>query len=89
MNYALLLTTEAEKGIGRLDKRIQKRVRDRLRELVVNPCDHRISKPVKMATGGERVSRVGDWRILYEVDEPARKVIILALRHRSDAYQKL
>jgi mRNA-degrading endonuclease RelE of RelBE toxin-antitoxin system len=30
--------------------------------------------------------RVGDWRILYEVDDAARVVIVTGVRHRSRAY---
>lgn len=32
-----------------------------------------------------RVMRV--WRLLYEIDEDARVVSVLAIRHRSDAYR--
>jgi mRNA interferase RelE/StbE len=88
VNFSLKLTAEAEKDIKRLDKRTQRRLRDRFRELIVNPFDLRISKPIKMANQ-ERSSRVGDWRILFEVDEEARTVAILAVRHRSMAYQGL
>jgi len=30
--------------------------------------------------------RVGDWRILYEIDDEAGVVIITAVHHRSKAY---
>ncbi len=30
--------------------------------------------------------REGDWRILYDIDDATRRVILLALRRRSNAY---
>ena len=31
--------------------------------------------------------RVGDWRVLYEIDDAARTVRVVAVRHRSKAYE--
>jgi mRNA-degrading endonuclease RelE of RelBE toxin-antitoxin system len=31
--------------------------------------------------------RVGDWRVLYEIDDTARTVRVVAVRHRSKAYE--
>jgi mRNA interferase RelE/StbE len=88
VKFSLKVTAEAEKDLRRLDKQTQRRVQDRLRELINNPFDQRISKPIEMASG-ERSSRVGHWRILFEVDESARAVNILAVRHRGKAYNSL
>jgi mRNA-degrading endonuclease RelE of RelBE toxin-antitoxin system len=39
VNFSLKVTAEAEKDIRRLDKHTQRRVKDRLRELIINPFD--------------------------------------------------
>jgi mRNA interferase RelE/StbE len=31
--------------------------------------------------------RVGDWRVLYEIDDAARTVRVVAVRRRSKAYE--
>jgi mRNA interferase RelE/StbE len=31
--------------------------------------------------------RVGDYRILYEIDDSARKVIVYRVKHRLEAYR--
>jgi mRNA interferase RelE/StbE len=85
MNYLVKMTSEAEKEFGFLDKTAQKRVRERLSGLSLDPYDQRISKPLKMMRG-KRSSRVGDWRILYSVDEALKVVEILAVRSRKEAY---
>jgi mRNA interferase RelE/StbE len=31
--------------------------------------------------------RVGDWRVIYEVDDVARQVNVIVIAHRRDAYE--
>jgi mRNA interferase RelE/StbE len=33
--------------------------------------------------------RVGDWRVVYEVDDSHRRIVIVRVAHRSDAYRRL
>ncbi len=33
--------------------------------------------------------RVGDFRVIYEVDEEAKTIIISHIRHRSEAYREV
>ena len=44
-------------------------------------------KKLKGSTASYRL-RVGDYRILYEVDTETRTVIVYRIRHRKDVYQK-
>jgi mRNA interferase RelE/StbE len=87
MIYQLKIGHKADKVIDKLDKKTVKRIMDRLDELVVNPYDHRISGPVEMGKG-ELKSRVGDWRIIFEVDEVNHIVKVTAVRPRRRAYPK-
>lgn len=87
MNYQVKLEALADKQVEQLDKNILKRLRDRLRELSLNPLDPRISKPITMAKN-RRSSRVGDWRIIYYLDDHSRTVFVAAIRHRQQAYNK-
>jgi len=80
------LAREAEKDLDRLDRNTEARVRRRLRELALTPFDPRISRPLK-GVSDLRASRVGDWRILYMVQEEV--VIVLAIRPRGRAYRRL
>ncbi len=82
------LSHEAEKTLDRLDRTTERRIRRRLWELAEAPFDPRLSKPL---TGVEdlRSSRVGDWRILFTVNEAAQAVQVLAIRPRGQAYRDL
>jgi mRNA-degrading endonuclease RelE of RelBE toxin-antitoxin system len=37
----------------------------------------------------QRYSRVGDWRIIYEVDAQSEVMNVAAIQHRSRVYKKL
>lgn len=88
MNYLIELTAEAEKDLRRLDRIVERRVRERLRELSADPYSIRISKPLKMAAR-DRSARVGNWRVLYEVHDNEKVIKVLAVRPRQEAYKKL
>jgi mRNA interferase RelE/StbE len=76
----------AKKQLDRLDQVMVKRLLERLNELAVEPYSTRISKAVKMEPG-QRTSRVGDWRIIYRVNEMDQEVMIIAFRPRGKAYK--
>ena len=54
--------------------------------LLGNPW--RVGKPLRDELAGIHSARVGrDWRVLYEIDERRRLVIVLDIRSRSTAYR--
>ena len=53
-----------------------------------NPFDPRISNQLKM-TPEKRYSRVGDWRLVYEVNETQKVIDASAVQHRSRVYKVL
>lgn len=82
------LSREAEKALDRLDRVLERRIRRRLRELAEAPFDPRLSK-LLTGVGDLRSSRVGDWRILFTVNETDQAVQVLAIRPRGQAYRDL
>ncbi len=87
MSYTLHFAKPFLKSLKSLDQVTIKRIHLRLQELAQDPFDPRISGQVEMEQG-ERKSRVGDWRIFYEVDESNRTIDVLAVRPRQQAYKK-
>ncbi len=85
MSYDLTLGRQAKKEIKTLDTSTIKRIEVWLQQLSSNPFDPRISKPIKMSPG-RRASRVGDWRIIYEVNESEKLIEIIFIRARREAY---
>jgi len=85
MSYDLTLGRQAKKEIKTLDTSTIKRIEIRLQQLSSNPFNPRISKAIKMSPG-RRASRVGDWRIIYEVNESEKLIEIIFIRARGEAY---
>jgi len=87
MSYTLRFAKPFLKSLKSLDQATIRRIHQRLPELANNPFDPRISGSVEMKQG-QRKSRVGDWRIFYEVHEASRTINVLAVRPRQMAYKK-
>jgi mRNA interferase RelE/StbE len=47
----------------------------------------RVGKPLKLGLEGTHSARRGDYRVFYRIDDKQRRVDILAIEHRSDAYR--
>ena len=73
--------------MGPLRPRMWERVRDVISALGMEPPAAGTVK-LRGIEGAYRI-RVGDYRIVYEVDDPERSVIIRRVRHRREAHQDL
>lgn len=59
-------------------------------ELIYGPLasdPHRIGKQLRFELQGLHVARRGDYRVVYEIDEDAHRIIIHFVHHRRDAYR--
>ena len=86
MSYQVILSQETRKNLDRMDRATFTRIQQRLHELREAPRDPRISKMLKRLEG-MRSSRVGDWRILYTVQNETKTIFIVAIRPRGEAYR--
>jgi mRNA interferase RelE/StbE len=86
VSYRVQLSLPAKKQLDRLDQVTARRLDSRLRELTSDPYSTRISKAVKMEPG-QRISRVGDWRIIYRVNDMSQEIMVIAFRPRGKAYR--
>ena len=83
--YEVLVERRAERDLGKLPRSVVDRVAPVLRELAENPRPVGCRKLVG-ATRAYRV-RVGDYRIVYEIDDASRLVRVMFIRHRREAYR--
>ena len=86
MSYSVQISLPAKKQLDRLDQVTVKRLAERLKELALEPYANRISKAVKMEPG-QRTFRVGDWRIIYRVEEIKQVIKVIAVHPRGKAYR--
>ena len=88
MSYRTQFSRQAVKRLDRMDRATYEHIERRLDELEANPYDPRVSKPLKELEG-MRSSRVGDWRVLYTVNQAAKIIYVVAIRPRGEAYRQL
>jgi mRNA interferase RelE/StbE len=84
VKYRIALRQSAEKEFKRLGHVEQKRIGAKLVALEENPLP-----PGAIALQGRpgfRI-RIGDYRVLYEVDHEKRLVSVFAIGHRRDVYR--
>jgi len=84
--YEVYIEKAAENDLKRLPPITFHRIIPHIRALAGNP---RPSSCRKLAGSKDdwRI-RIGDYRVLYEIDEKAKAVRILRVRHRREVYRK-
>jgi mRNA interferase RelE/StbE len=83
--YEVYLERAAERDLRRLSAENFHRIASRIKRLAGNPRPSGCRK----ITGSEsdwRI-RVGDYRVIYEIDDKARAVKVMRVRHRREAYR--
>jgi mRNA interferase RelE/StbE len=84
--YKLLFTKSASKALQRAPKHVIRRVRVKLDKIVADPYGDHPSVTKLRGRSGYRL-RVGDWRVIYEIDDETVVVVVLAIGPRGDIYR--
>ncbi len=88
--YDVLLSTTAAKEFKLLQEIVRNRIREKLNELAKDPYNNSHGLDTKKLSGTDRIYyrlRVGNYRIIYFLDENTIKVVRIATG--SDAYSWL
>ena len=87
MTYKLFFLKEAVEEFKRLDKTVQRIIREKLEPLAKNPeiLKNNI-KPLKGEYKGLYRLRVGNYRIIYKIDNENLIIILIRIGHRKDIY---
>ncbi|MFZ2455564.1 MAG: type II toxin-antitoxin system RelE/ParE family toxin [Candidatus Altiarchaeia archaeon] len=82
MTYEILFTRSAEKDLKKLDKETQKRIISALERIRITP-DRYVRKIV-----GETCYRlrVGDYRIIMDIEQGKLVILVLKVGHRKNVY---
>lgn len=84
-SYRVELTRSAEKDLRRVDRSRVASLYEAIERLGTDPRPHGSKKLV----GAERTYRirVGDYRIVYEIEDEVLVVLVIRVAHRREAYR--
>jgi mRNA interferase RelE/StbE len=78
----------AQKTVERLDPKVRERIRSHLLARVATLDDPRtIAKRLKGPLATYWRFRVGDWRIVCDIQDNRLVVLVISIGHRSEVYQ--
>ena len=86
MNWTIKYTPTAAKAIRKLDSGTQSKVYAALEMIRENPDR---GKPLQLTLKGLRSWRTSDWRIIYKTFENYLEILIVAVGHRREIYDRL
>jgi len=85
MAYQVLLRPAAKRDWKKLPRHVLLRVEQILLTLKETPRPHGV---VRLAGTHDRWRvRIGDYRVIYQIDDTLQEVTILRIAHRRDAYR--
>jgi mRNA interferase RelE/StbE len=83
--FQVLIEQAAARDLKRLEKVTLKRIIPILKKLADDPRPPGCHK-ITGSKNDWRI-RIGEYRIIYEIDEKAREVRIMRIKHRKDVYR--
>ena len=84
--YSVLLHPDAQKVYVSADRALAKKIARCLQQLEQNPRSHPNIKPLKGEYAGLYRYRIGDYRVIYSINDDQVQVFVLTIAHRSKAY---
>ncbi len=85
--YELIYYGKTEKQLNKINKKELKIIGNKIAGLKINP---RTANALKLINAADYYRlRVGDYRIVYQINDKQKEIYIVAVKHRSEAYKRL
>jgi mRNA interferase RelE/StbE len=86
VSWTVRYTKSAAKAIRTLDPQVQSKVSAAIKTLIEDPTR---GKPLQLTLRGLRSWRTGDWRIVYRATQERLEILVIAVGHRRDVYDRI
>jgi len=84
--YKISYTKEAEKTLQRMPRNVANLIREKLKDIAVNPyADH--PKATKLQGREGYRLRVGDWRVIYKIQNEQLIIVVMKIASRGEVYR--
>jgi mRNA interferase RelE/StbE len=85
--YEVFLHPDAQKVYVYADNALAKKIARCLQQLEQTPRSHRNIKALKGDFAGYYRYRIGNYRVIYSINDELMQVFVVAIAHRSEAYE--
>ncbi len=86
-SYTVLISIDAQEFFESASASLQKKLDRCFERLKIEPRNYPNIKPLKGELSGYYRYRVGDYRVIYEIDDGLGQVTIILIEHRSRVYE--
>jgi mRNA interferase RelE/StbE len=84
--YQLVFKKEAAKSLHKIPRNVAKTIREKLEDVAADPyAEHPNAKKLQ-GREGYRL-RVGDWRVIYEIQNDHLVILVLRVTPRGEVYR--
>lgn len=84
--YKIIFKKEAAKSLNRLPRNVAKTIHEKIEAIAADPyAEHPNAKKLQ-GREGYRL-RVGDWRVIYEIQNEQLVILVLRIAPRGEAYR--
>lgn len=87
MAWKVRISPAAEKDIARLDRPVQKKITAFLHELEASDNPRLLMLPYTGPLAGFWKKRLGDYRLVFDIQDGALTVLVVKAGHRSKIYR--
>ncbi|MCY4013762.1 MAG: type II toxin-antitoxin system RelE/ParE family toxin [Gammaproteobacteria bacterium] len=84
MSFSIRIKGSAAKELKRLDRAVRSRIASHIDRLAEHPY---AGSALKGDLRGLRRLRVGEYRVVYEIQEEALVILVVRIAHRREAYR--
>lgn len=85
--YEVILSPDAQRVYADADPVLARKLARCFERLEAEPRSGNNVKRLSGTWAGYLRYRVGDWRVIYRIDEPRAAVRVLVIAHRKEAYE--
>ena len=85
--YEVVLSAEAQEIYASADQALAKKLARCFEQLEQSPRYHPNIKPLKGDFAGYYRYRIGDYRVIYLVDDETNQILVNTIAHRREVYE--
>jgi mRNA interferase RelE/StbE len=86
MKYKIIIAEQAIKALGKLPRKVQRQISEKIDSLADNP---RPAGTEKLQGADLYRIRSGDYRVIYQIKDDVLIVLVVRIGHRKDIYRNL